>query len=94
MFHGCARSNTSTRSMSDKSDSVLIKFQPRFINMFLTSIPMLIPISRYNLPYGFNQCMAFFAIDSYAARPLFFAYNAMRGSCVAAWFTRASPHAI
>lgn len=93
-FNGCARSNTNTRSMPEKSDSVRIKFHPCFINMFFTSSPMSIPISRYILPCGLSQCVAFLAIDSYAAKPLFFAYNANFGSCVAASFTRLSPYAI
>ncbi len=44
------------------------------------------PISKYNLPSFFNQLCAFFAIDSYAANPLFFAYNAILGSCRAPLF--------
>lgn len=64
------------------------------MNMFFMSVPMSTPISRYILPYGFSQCVAFLAIDSYACNPLFFAYNANLGSWVAASFTRLSPCAI
>ena len=80
--------------MPAKSDCVRTRFHPCFINIFFTSVPMSMPISRYILPLGVIQCFAFFAMDSYAARPLLFAYNAMSGSWVAASFTRVSVRAI
>ena len=52
------------------------------------------PISRYILPSLVIHDFAFLAIDSYAANPLFFAYRAIAGSCVAASFTRLSLYAI